>query len=218
MPTTRVRSGHPGHLPEGTSDFRVAADHYHRFKEDVALFAELGLRASRFSIAWTRIVPRRRRPPRVRQASPSTTSSSSNCSLAASSPSSPCTTRPPAGLGDRGGWNSRDTVEAFVRYAGILFREYGGKVNYWLTINEQNMMVLHGAALGLPGRGTLSEAYQRNHHMAGRASARDGAVPRAPAHGPHRARTQHRLRLPRVERPQRRFTSTRTRSRSAGGR
>ncbi|MFD4248310.1 family 1 glycosylhydrolase [Amycolatopsis thermoflava] len=57
MPTTRVRSGHPGHLPEGTSDFRVAADHYHRFKEDVALFAELGLRASRFSIAWTRIVP-----------------------------------------------------------------------------------------------------------------------------------------------------------------
>ncbi|MEV5301470.1 family 1 glycosylhydrolase [Amycolatopsis methanolica] len=118
----------------------------------------------------------------MRPASPSTTSSSTNCSLAASSPSSPCTTSTSGtqALEDRGGWNSRDTVEAFVRYAGILFREYGGKVNYWLTINEQNMMVLHGAALGMPGRGTLSEAYQRNHHMLV-AQARDGAVPRAPA-------------------------------------
>lgn len=45
------------HRPEGVTDFRVAADHYHRFEEDVALFAELGLKAYRFSIAWTRIVP-----------------------------------------------------------------------------------------------------------------------------------------------------------------
>lgn len=44
-------------LPEGTSDFRVASDHYHRYREDVALLAELGLKAYRFSVAWTRIVP-----------------------------------------------------------------------------------------------------------------------------------------------------------------
>lgn len=43
--------------PEGTADFKIASDHYHRFKEDIKLFAELGLKAYRFSIAWTRIIP-----------------------------------------------------------------------------------------------------------------------------------------------------------------
>lgn len=43
--------------PEGTTDFKVASDHYHRYKEDVKMFAEMGLKAYRFSIAWTRIIP-----------------------------------------------------------------------------------------------------------------------------------------------------------------
>ncbi len=43
--------------PKGTTDFTVAADHYHHAEADGALFAELGLKAYRFSIAWTRIVP-----------------------------------------------------------------------------------------------------------------------------------------------------------------
>ena len=42
-------------LPPGTADFTVASDHYHRFREDIALMAEMGLKAYRFSIAWTRI-------------------------------------------------------------------------------------------------------------------------------------------------------------------
>ena len=44
--------------PEGTADFKVASDHYHRYKEDIKLFAEMGLKAYRFSIAWTRIIPK----------------------------------------------------------------------------------------------------------------------------------------------------------------
>src|SRR5690625_4686405 len=44
-------------LPTGTADYTIASDHYHRFEEDVALFADLGLQAYRFSIAWTRIIP-----------------------------------------------------------------------------------------------------------------------------------------------------------------
>ncbi|VEI70617.1 Aryl-phospho-beta-D-glucosidase BglC [Serratia fonticola] len=43
--------------PTDTADFKVASDHYHRFREDVKLFAELGLKAYRFSVAWTRILP-----------------------------------------------------------------------------------------------------------------------------------------------------------------
>jgi len=46
-----------GHHPEGLADFKVTSDHYHHYKEDVALLAELGLKAYRFSIAWTRIFP-----------------------------------------------------------------------------------------------------------------------------------------------------------------
>ncbi|SEJ58650.1 Glycosyl hydrolase family 1 [Propionispira arboris] len=41
----------------GTPDFKVASDHYHHFKEDIALMAEMGFKTYRFSIAWTRIIP-----------------------------------------------------------------------------------------------------------------------------------------------------------------
>ena len=44
-------------IPSDTSDFKVAADHYHHYKEDVAMLAEMGFKTYRFSIAWTRIVP-----------------------------------------------------------------------------------------------------------------------------------------------------------------
>ena len=44
-------------MPEGTSDLTVCADHYHHYKEDIALMAEMGFKSYRFSIAWTRILP-----------------------------------------------------------------------------------------------------------------------------------------------------------------
>ena len=44
-------------LPEGTADFKVSSDHYHHYKEDIALFAEMGFKTYRFSISWTRLIP-----------------------------------------------------------------------------------------------------------------------------------------------------------------
>ena len=44
-------------LPPGTADLKICADHYHRYKEDIALMAEMGFKSYRFSIAWTRILP-----------------------------------------------------------------------------------------------------------------------------------------------------------------
>ena len=73
----------------------------------------------------------------------------------------------PQSLAERGGWGSRNTVDAFVEYARVLYAEYGPKVKYWLTINEQNMMVLHGDVLGIldgPGNGGVN-TYQKNHLM-----------------------------------------------------
>ena len=42
--------------PKDTAGFRIASDHYHRYKEDIQWFAKMGLKAYRFSIAWTRIL------------------------------------------------------------------------------------------------------------------------------------------------------------------
>ena len=71
-------------------------------------------------------------------------------------------------LEEKGGWGSRETIEAFVEYAKVLFEQFGKKVKYWLTINEQNTMILHPGAIGLPKGGKLpskKELYQQNHHL-----------------------------------------------------
>lgn len=71
-------------------------------------------------------------------------------------------------LEEKGGWLNRDTIDAFVNYAKVLFEHFGREVKYWLTINEQNTMILHPGAIGLPKSGELPSKkvmYQQNHHM-----------------------------------------------------
>jgi 6-phospho-beta-glucosidase len=156
------------HYPEGTTDYKVASDHYHRFAEDVALFGELGLKAYRFSIAWTRIIP--------------DGDGEVNASGVAfyhklvdallEQRIAPIVTMYhfdlPQALVAKGGWSSRATADAFVRYAEVLFDEYGSKVPYWLTINEQNMMILYGAVIGTANPDVEDperDLYLQNHHM-----------------------------------------------------
>ena len=154
--------------PEGTTDFKVASDHYHRYKEDVKVFAEMGLKAYRFSIAWTRIIPNgdgeinqkgiefyHSLIDELRRYDIEPIVTMYHFDL-------------PHALQIKGGWSNRATVDAFERYAEVLFQEYGEKVKYWLTINEQNMMILHGSALGTldPNlENPKKELYQQNHHM-----------------------------------------------------
>lgn len=154
--------------PEGTCDYTVATDTYHHVEEDVALFKELGLKTYRFSIAWTRIIP-------------DGDGEENQAGIAfyhrlidelLKNDIEPLVTMYhfdlPAALDEKGGWGNRATIDAFVRFAEILFREYGSKVKRWLTINEQNMMILHGDALGttkLRGLEAKKDLYQQNHHM-----------------------------------------------------
>lgn len=155
-------------LPEGTSDYKVAADQYHRYKEDIALMAELGFRAHRFSIAWSRIIP-----DGDGEINPKGIEYYHNFidELLAHN-IEPIVTMfhfdTPIALDEKGGWASRTTTDAFVRYAEVLFKEYGSKVKYWLTINEQNMMILHGHKLGIittTSDDPDKELYQINHNM-----------------------------------------------------
>ncbi|MGE1127565.1 glycoside hydrolase family 1 protein [Bacillus wiedmannii] len=151
-------------IPEGTSDFKVCSDHYHHFKEDVKLFSELGLKVYRFSIAWTRILP-------------NGTGEVNEKGIAFYSDLIdellkhdivPLVTMYhfdlPYELEKKGGWSNRATIDAFVTYCEILFERFGDRVKNWLTINEQNMMILHGQAVGT-SIVSQKELYQQNHHM-----------------------------------------------------
>lgn len=153
--------------PEGTAGFTVASDHYHRYQEDIRLFSELGLKGYRFSIAWTRIFP-------------NGTGEANEEGLAfydrlidelIANGIEPLVTMYhfdlPYALEEQGGWLNRQTVDAFTHYAKTLFQQYGHKVNYWITINEQNTLILHPGAVGIPKGGTLTkkELYQQNHNM-----------------------------------------------------
>ncbi|MED2790280.1 glycoside hydrolase family 1 protein [Bacillus wiedmannii] len=151
-------------IPEGTSDFKVCSDHYHHFKEDVKLFSELGLKVYRFSIAWTRILP-------------NGTGEVNEKGIAFYSDLIdellkhdivPLVTMYhfdlPYELEKKGGWSNRATIDAFVAYCEILFERFGDRVKNWLTINEQNMMILHGQAVGT-SIVSQKELYQQNHHM-----------------------------------------------------
>ena len=103
------------------ADFTVAVDHYHRYKEDIALLAELGIKVFRFSIAWSRIYPEGRGS--VNQKGLDHYSAVIDELLKQGI--QPFITLNhfdlPQALEDQGGWTNRSTVEAFETYAKTLF-------------------------------------------------------------------------------------------------
>lgn len=150
---------------KGITDFKVASDHYHHIKEDVALMAELGLKAYRFSIAWSRVLPEGRGKVNEKglQFYHKLIDELNQYGI------EPVVTMYhfdlPYQLYREGGWSNRNTIDAFVEYAGLLFEHYGEKVRYWLTINEQNVMINHPNAMNpgkVPGK---RELYQQCHNM-----------------------------------------------------
>lgn len=154
--------------PEDVADFSVASDHYHRYREDIAMFAEMGLKAYRFSIAWTRILPGGTGDVNAKglEFYGNLIGECRKYGI------EPIVTMYhfdlPYCLEEKGGWLNRDTIDAFVNYAKVLFEHFGREVKYWLIINEQNTMILHPGAIGLPKSGELPSKkvmYQQNHHM-----------------------------------------------------
>lgn len=157
-------------VPDGTSKLDICADEYHRFKEDIALYAEMGLKTYRFSIAWTRIFPSG--TGKVNQKG--IQHYNEVIDECVKYGIQPLVTMfhfdMPNELDQRGSWSARESVEWFTNYAKVLFENFGDRVKYWLTINEQNMMTLVGPMIGttvLPDGCTnvMREIYQQNHHM-----------------------------------------------------
>ncbi|MFZ1412275.1 MAG: glycoside hydrolase family 1 protein [Micropruina sp.] len=151
-------------VPAGTPDFRVCSDHYHRYAEDVALFAELGLKAYRFSIAWTRVLPNGRGE--VNQAGVEFYSNLiDECRRHGIEPIVTMYHFDlPAALDAEGGWGNPATGDAFVEFARVIFDAYGDRVKYWLTINEQNIMTIFAKEV-LGANLEDYPLYQANHIM-----------------------------------------------------
>jgi beta-glucosidase len=156
----------PGRVVHGhTGD--VACDHYHRYRDDVALMADLGLAAYRFSIAWPRIQPDGTGPvePRGLDFYDRLVDALRSAGI------EPLVTLYhwdlPQTLEDRGGWTSRETSEAFAEYAQAVHARLGDRVRIWTTLNEPWCSAYLGYAAGrhAPGRQDPAAAFQAVHHL-----------------------------------------------------
>lgn len=136
-----------------------AIDFYHHYKEDIALFAEMGFKVFRFSIAWTRIFPTGMEETPNEEGLAFYDRVIDECR---SHNIEPLITishyEMPFALTEKyNGWSSRECIDLFVRYAETLFKRYKGKVKYWLTFNEINAgtMPMGGfLSLGILNEGT----------------------------------------------------------------
>lgn len=138
----------------------IACDHYRRFAEDVRLMRELGLRAYRFSISWSRVFPEG--TGKVNAAGVDFYSRLVDKLL--DHEIEPMATLYhwdlPQAIENRGGWSVPDAPRWFADYAGTLFRALHDRIQLWATINEPWVIVNEGYVEGrhAPGRRNLQEA------------------------------------------------------------
>ncbi len=156
----------PGKILDGSTG-DVACDHYHRWREDIGLMKELGLKAYRFSLAWPRLLPNGRGP--VNQAGLDFYSRLVDGLLAAGI--TPFATLYhwdlPQTLQDAGGWPDRATAEAFVEYADVASRALGDRVKHWITHNEPWCVSILSHQIGehAPGWHDWPAALAAAHHV-----------------------------------------------------
>ena len=156
----------PGKVGDGTNG-DVACDHYHRFRDDVALMKRLGMQAYRFSIAWPRVLPSGRG--KVNPAGLDFYNRLVDALLEAGI--EPFVTLYhwdlPQALQDEGGWTRRSTAEAFVEYSGIVARSLGDRVKKWITHNEPWCTSMLGYEKGIhaPGIKDFRSALAASHHV-----------------------------------------------------
>jgi beta-glucosidase len=165
--STWHRFSHTPGLTENGDTGDVACDHYRRYESDVALMAELGLKAYRFSISWGRVLPDGFG--RVNAKGIDFYSRLVDALLARGI--TPNATLYhwdlPAALDDRGGWLNRDIAGWFSEYATTMFDALGDRVPMWTTINEPWVVSDGGYLFGklAPGHRNLFEAPLATHNL-----------------------------------------------------
>lgn len=145
-------------------------DFYHNYKEDIALFAEMGFKTYRMSIGWTRIFPKGDelepneaglqfyenvfKELRKYDIEPLVTITHFDFPMHL--------------IEEYGGWRNRKVIEFYERLCQVIFNRYKGLVKYWLTFNEINM-ILHAPFMGAglyfeEGENQEQVKYQAAHH------------------------------------------------------
>jgi beta-glucosidase len=150
--TWDVFSKRPGAVFEGHNG-DVACDHYHRYREDIALMGELGLQAYRFSVSWSRVLPEGRGP--VNPAGLAFYDRLVDGLLEAGITPF-CTLFHwdlPQALQQRGGFLNRDVADWFADYASLLGQRFGDRIKLWVTQNEPQCYIGFGYGSGVHAPG-----------------------------------------------------------------
>lgn len=148
----------------------TAIDFYHRYREDIALMAEMGFTVFRTSIAWSRLFPRGDELTPNEQGLAFYRDLFTECRRYGIEPLvTLCHFDVPMHLvTEYGSWRHRKMIAFFARYARSCFEAFDGLVKYWLTFNEINIMLhspFSGAGLVFePGENTEQVKYQAAHH------------------------------------------------------
>jgi beta-glucosidase len=156
----------PGKIAEAHNG-DVACDHVHRYRDDVALMAELGLAAYRFSVGWPRVQPGGRGPAN----SQGLDFYQRLVDELLGAGITPWVTLYhwdlPQELEDAGGWPSRDTAARFADYAALVHRALGDRVRFWTTHNEPwcSAFAGYGSGAHAPGRRDRGDTLRAAHHL-----------------------------------------------------
>jgi len=161
------RFAHSSHRILNGDTGNITCDHYHRMPEDVGLMKALGLQTYRFSTAWTRVLPAGigavnergldfydRLVDALLDAGIKPNATLNHWDL-------------PQALQDKGGWNNRESIDWFTKYAQVMFDRLGDRVSLWATHNEPWVVAFLGYGFGqfAPGIADYSQAFQATHHL-----------------------------------------------------
>lgn len=148
----------------------IGIDFYHRYKEDIRLFAEMGFKIFRMSIAWTRIFPDGDEQKPNQAGIDFYHDVFDECARYGIQPMVTISHyETPLHLAKTyDGWRDRRMIGFFSKYARTLFEEYGEKVKYWLTFNEINSIThapfISGGIYTKPEKLSRQDLYQAIHH------------------------------------------------------
>lgn len=157
----------PGRIANGDTG-NIACDHFHRFREDVALMASLGIRAYRFSISWPRLLPTGRGAVNEN----GIRFYNGLIDVLLDHGIEPWVTLyhwdlPLALQLESDGWLNPAIADDFTAYARLCFQSFGDRVTNWITFNEPWVVSILGYGQGVfaPGRVSTSEPYTAAHHI-----------------------------------------------------
>ncbi|GAA4106423.1 GH1 family beta-glucosidase [Aquimarina addita] len=157
----------PGKTHNGETG-AIACDHYHKFKEDIRLMKEMGVKAYRFSIAWARIFPTGKDS--INEEGIRFYSDLIDELIQADIV--PWVTLyhwdlPLALQLEDDGWLGEKMADYFAAYADVCFERFGDRVKHWITLNEPWVVAILGYGQGVfaPGRISTSEPYLAGHQL-----------------------------------------------------